>query len=41
MMRKLGLHNAAAVTRYAMDNGFLQPDSEAAELRPDDSSLRT
>jgi DNA-binding NarL/FixJ family response regulator len=26
MMRKLGLHNAAAVTRYAMDNGFLQPD---------------
>jgi DNA-binding NarL/FixJ family response regulator len=41
MMRKLGLHNAAAVTRYAMDNGFLQPDSEAAELRPEDSSLRT
>lgn len=27
MMRKLGLHNAAAVTRYAMDNGFLQPEN--------------
>jgi DNA-binding NarL/FixJ family response regulator len=25
MMRKLGLHNAAAVTRYAIDNGFLEP----------------
>jgi two-component system response regulator NreC len=41
MMRKLGLHNAAAVTRYAMDNGFLQPDPAAADLRADDSSLRT
>jgi DNA-binding NarL/FixJ family response regulator len=26
MMHKLGLHNAAAVTRYAMDHGFLQDD---------------
>ena len=24
MMRKLGLHNAAAVTRYAIDNGFVE-----------------
>jgi two-component system secretion response regulator SsrB len=40
MMRKLGLHNAAAVTRYAMDNGFLQPDPEAAEPRTEESSLR-
>jgi DNA-binding NarL/FixJ family response regulator len=41
MMRKLGLHNAAAVTRYAMDNGFLQPDPEAPEPRPEESFLRT
>jgi DNA-binding NarL/FixJ family response regulator len=41
MMRKLGLHNAAAVTRYAMDNGFLHPDPEAADLRPEGSSLST
>jgi DNA-binding NarL/FixJ family response regulator len=27
MMHKLGLHNAAAVTRYAIDNGLL-PVSE-------------
>jgi DNA-binding NarL/FixJ family response regulator len=33
MMRKLGLHNAAAVTRYAMDHGFLQSESEVRELR--------
>jgi DNA-binding NarL/FixJ family response regulator len=39
MMRKLGLHNAAAVTRYAMDNGFLQPDPEAAERRPEEFAL--
>jgi len=41
MMRKLGLHNAAAVTRYAMDNGFLQPDPRAVEPRSEESSLRT
>jgi hypothetical protein len=36
------LHNAAAVTRYAMDNGFLQPDPAAAEPRPQEFSfLRT
>jgi DNA-binding NarL/FixJ family response regulator len=28
MMRKLRLHNAAAVTRFAMDNGFLRTDHE-------------
>jgi DNA-binding NarL/FixJ family response regulator len=41
MMRKLGLHNAAAVTRYAIDNGFLQADGEAREARPQDSSPRS
>jgi DNA-binding NarL/FixJ family response regulator len=35
MMRKLGLHNAAAVTRFAMDNGFLRTDQE-----PEESALR-
>jgi DNA-binding NarL/FixJ family response regulator len=34
MMHKLGLRNAAAVTRYAMDNGLLNAESEAQELRP-------
>jgi DNA-binding NarL/FixJ family response regulator len=29
MMHKLGLRNTAAVTRYAMDNGLLDADSEA------------
>jgi DNA-binding NarL/FixJ family response regulator len=33
MMHKLGLRNAAAVTRYAMDNGLLDADSKAQELR--------
>jgi DNA-binding NarL/FixJ family response regulator len=41
MMRKLGLHNAAAVTRYAMDHGFLEPDPEAAEPRSEGLSLQT
>ena len=41
MMRKLGLRNTASVTRYAMDNGFLKPDSEAEELRPENYSLPT
>ena len=34
MMHKLGLRNTAAVTRYAMDNGLLNPGSDAQELRP-------
>jgi DNA-binding NarL/FixJ family response regulator len=34
MMHKLGLRNTAAVTRYAMDNGLLNPESDAQELRP-------
>jgi DNA-binding NarL/FixJ family response regulator len=33
MMHKLGLHNAAAVTRFAMDNGFVQTDGD--NRRPD------
>jgi DNA-binding NarL/FixJ family response regulator len=41
MMRKLGLHNAAAVTRYAIDNGFLEPDPETAEPRHEGPSLPT
>ena len=35
MMQKLGLHNAAAVTRFAMDNGFLQ-----TEHGPEEPALR-
>jgi DNA-binding NarL/FixJ family response regulator len=34
MMHKLGLRNAAAVTRYAMDNGLLTADREAQHPRP-------
>jgi len=34
MMHKLGLRNTAAVTRYAMDNGLLDADSETRELHP-------
>jgi DNA-binding NarL/FixJ family response regulator len=34
MMHKLGLRNAAAVTRYARDNGLLTADSDAQRLRP-------
>jgi DNA-binding NarL/FixJ family response regulator len=34
MMHKLGLRNTAAVTRYAMDNGLLDADSKAQEVRP-------
>jgi DNA-binding NarL/FixJ family response regulator len=33
MMHKLGLRNAAAVTRYAMDNGLLTAESERQEWR--------
>jgi DNA-binding NarL/FixJ family response regulator len=29
MMHRLGLHNAAAATRYALDNGLLHADDEA------------
>ena len=35
MMHKLGLHNAAAVTRFAIDNGLLHGDDHAQEWRPD------
>jgi DNA-binding NarL/FixJ family response regulator len=31
MMHKLGLRNTAAVTRYAMDNGLLNPQSPSSE----------
>lgn len=31
MMHKLGLRNTAAVTRYAMDNGLLNPESDTHE----------
>jgi DNA-binding NarL/FixJ family response regulator len=34
MMHKLGLHNAAAVTRYAIDNGLLEDRGGAPESRP-------
>jgi DNA-binding NarL/FixJ family response regulator len=34
MMHKLGLRNTAAVTRYAMDNGLLDADSETWESPP-------
>jgi DNA-binding NarL/FixJ family response regulator len=34
MMHKLGLRNTAAVTRYAMDNGLLDLDSETRESHP-------
>jgi DNA-binding NarL/FixJ family response regulator len=34
MMHKLGLRNTAAVTRYAMDKGLLDADSETRELHP-------
>ena len=34
MMHKLGLRNTAAVTRYAMDHGLLDVDSNVRELHP-------
>ncbi len=34
MMHKLGLRNAAAVTRYAMDNGLLTAGSEGRDYPP-------
>jgi DNA-binding NarL/FixJ family response regulator len=34
MMHKLGLRNTAAVTRYAMDNGLLDTDTQTREMHP-------
>ena len=34
MMHKLGLRNAAAVTRFAMDNGLLPPNGQEPDSRP-------
>lgn len=36
MMHRLGLHNAAAVTRFAIDNDLLQVNDEGDVPRPDD-----
>jgi two-component system, NarL family, response regulator NreC len=36
MMHRLGLHNAAAVTRFAIDNDLLQVHDEGDVPRPDD-----
>ena len=38
MMHRLGLQNAAAATRYAMDNGLLQADDGAQEPGPEQES---
>jgi two-component system, NarL family, response regulator NreC len=38
MMHRLGLQNAAAATRYAMDNGLLHADDGAREPGPDHGS---
>ena len=35
MMHRLGLQNAAAATRYAMDNGLLHADDGAQEPGPE------
>jgi DNA-binding NarL/FixJ family response regulator len=35
MMHRLGLQNAAAATRYAMDNGLLHTDDGAQEPGPE------
>jgi DNA-binding CsgD family transcriptional regulator len=35
MMHRLGLPNAAAATRYAMDNGLLPPDEGTQEPGPE------
>ena len=40
MMHRLGLQNAAAATRYAIDNGLLHADDEALELAPEHGSAR-
>jgi DNA-binding NarL/FixJ family response regulator len=39
MMHKLGLHNAAAVTRFAIDNGLLDAKNDTARLRSENDSL--
>jgi two-component system response regulator NreC len=40
MMHKLGLRNAAAVTRYAIENGLLHAAGESPELPPEPRSPR-
>jgi two-component system response regulator NreC len=40
MMHKLGLRNAAAVTRYAIDHGLLDATGESQELPPEPRSPR-
>jgi hypothetical protein len=37
-MHRLGLQNAAAATRYAMDNGLLHADDGAEEPGPEHGS---
>jgi two-component system, NarL family, response regulator NreC len=39
MMHHLGLQNAAAATRYAMDNGLLRADDGAGEPGPESGSV--
>jgi DNA-binding NarL/FixJ family response regulator len=39
MMHRLGLQNAAAATRYAIDNGLLHSDDGAQESRPEHRSI--
>jgi two-component system, NarL family, response regulator NreC len=40
MMHRLGLQNAAAATRYAMDNGLLHADDGTLELHPEHGTAR-
>ena len=40
MMHRLGLPNAAAATRYAMDNGLLQTDDGVQEPGPEHGSAK-
>src|ERR1700728_4347563 len=40
MMHRLGLQNAAAATRYAMDNGLLHADDSAGEPGPEQGSAQ-
>ena len=40
MMHRLGLQNAAAATRYAMDNGLLHADDGAQEPGPEHGSAK-
>jgi DNA-binding NarL/FixJ family response regulator len=41
MMHRLGLQNAAAATRYAMDNGLLHTDDGAQEEHPEHESAES